>query len=268
MTDQEILSQYLDPLGLSGWQFHSVVGSTNDLALTWAKEGAEDWSLVLADSQTAGRGRGAREWETKPGTSLALSLVLRPSPLEVAYFPRFTALAALGLIRALAGLGLDGEIKWPNDILLQKKKVAGVLVEADWRGSLLQALVVGLGVNITPDAVPNPERLRYPAISVTSAAGKPVDRWALLAEILTAMMDLRSLVTDDEFVEAWNRHLAFRNELIGFQFSEGDVRPVTVLGMAGDGRLSLKEADGKIRHVVTGEIVVSDQSSEKDPHQH
>ena len=96
-STREKLAAGLEGLGLGAWQYYPSVGSTNDLALDWAHAGAPDWALVIADAQTAGRGRGDRTWETKPG-GLAISLVLRPTTQEIEHLTRFTALAGLGLL--------------------------------------------------------------------------------------------------------------------------------------------------------------------------
>lgn len=250
----EALQAALNSLSLSDWQYHPVVGSTNELALDWARDGAPDWSLVVADAQTTGRGRLDRRWVSRPGVSLAMSLVLRPSAQESAYVTRFTALGALGLVNALAQMGLPAEIKWPNDVLLQKKKVAGVLVEAEWQGDVLDALVVGLGVNIQPGAVPASDDVRFPSTSVEDAACGAVDRWALLADILQAMMAARSDLTSDAFLEAWNAHLAFRGDWVQFRLPAGFIQRLRVLGILPDGRLSMQGEDGQQKAFASGEV--------------
>ncbi len=257
MTNSDRLSSILNPLGLGAWRYLPVVTSTNDLAIQWADEGAPDWSLVLADEQTAGRGRGGRVWFTTPGSALAMSLVLRLELPETMVVERFTALAALGLVHALDALGLEAEIKWPNDILLMNKKVGGVLVEADWQDDTLMSLVVGVGVNITPDAVPPAESLRYPATSVASAAGAAVDRWSLLGDILRHMQHLRTYITTDAFMQEWNQHLAFRGEWVWFRHSTGLVEKVRLLGVTSDGQLSIEKENGEGENVVAGEIVMN-----------
>ena len=256
MEKPEALQAALKPLALGDWRYHPVVGSTNDLALDWARKGAADWSLVVADEQTAGRGRADRGWVTRPGVSLAISLVMRPSPQEAATMTRFTALAALGLVHALAKMGLQAEIKWPNDVLLQGKKVAGVLVEADWRGDEMDALVVGMGVNIKPDAVPDPAEVRFPSTSVEEAAGHAVDRWALLADILQFMQQSRSHLSEEAFMEDWNAHLAFCDEWVLFRLPSGVVNRFMVMGVMPDGRLSLKDVDGQRTAFTSGEIAM------------
>jgi BirA family biotin operon repressor/biotin-[acetyl-CoA-carboxylase] ligase len=256
MTVPEDLSPYLDPLGLGAWRYLPVVGSTNDVAREWAAAGAPDWALVVADAQTAGRGRGERRWMTEPGCALAFSLVLRPTPTEVDYYPRFTALAALGLIRALSGLGLAAQLKWPNDVLLAGSKVAGVLVEADWQAAQGEAMVVGMGVDVSPGSVPPAHALRYPATAVEITLGAEVDRWALLAETLAAMREYRAILAQDALIEAWNAHLAMRGEWVRFQVHGESPQKLRVLGVHPDGQLLLAHTDGTLTQALSGEILM------------
>ena len=263
MTEQEVrssedLNPYLNAVGLGAWCYLPEIGSTNDAALEWAGRGAPDWSLVVADAQTTGRGRGKRRWVTEPGCALAMSLVLRPSPIEADFAPRFTALAALSLIEALAEWGLHAELKWPNDILLAGKKVAGVLVEADWQADLVQSAVIGLGVNVSMGSIPPKETLRYPATAVEVVLGSPVDRWALLASALAAMKRYRNILTTPAFYEAWNRNLAQRGDWVSFRVADKKVHKMKVLGVQVDGQLVLEQADGTVISSATGEILMAE----------
>ncbi|MFW5714243.1 MAG: biotin--[acetyl-CoA-carboxylase] ligase [Brevefilum sp.] len=257
MEDRKKLNRILKGNNLGGWQYHERVGSTNDLALAWAKENAPDWALVLADEQTSGRGRAGRKWVTQPGSALAMSLVLRPSQAEKMHLARFTAFAALGLIRALARFGLRAELKWPNDVLLGGRKVAGVLVEADWQGPRLEALVVGLGVNVLPGSVPNEDRLRYPAISVQEMYEGLMDRLELLDGILQELKTLRKHLLSQEFMAAWNEALAFREEWVWFRSPGGEPHLVRILGVGLEGELLLERADGEEYSTLAGEIVMA-----------
>ena len=254
-STREKLAAGLEGLGLGAWKYYPSVGSTNDLALDWAHAGAPDWALVIADVQTAGRGRGDRTWETKPG-GLAISLVLRPTTQEIEHLTRFTALAGLGLLQALAGLRLQAQVKWPNDVLLGGKKVAGVLVETDWEENTPRALVVGMGINITPASEPDPVNLRYPATSVAGALGQPTDSWVLLAGVLRAMQDLRHLLPTDSFIQKWNQHLAFRGEMIRFCLPSGEVIAGQLQGVNPQGSIIVKTSDGGLRDFIAGEILL------------
>jgi BirA family transcriptional regulator, biotin operon repressor / biotin---[acetyl-CoA-carboxylase] ligase len=213
MTSPEDLSPYLDPLGLGAWRYLPVVGSTNDVAREWAERRCPGLGAGGRRRPNRRPRPGERRWLTEPGGALAFSLVLRPTPAESGCFPRFTALAALGLIRALSGLGLAAQIKWPNDVLLAGRKVAGVLVEADWQAARVEAAVVGMGVNVSPGSVPPADSLRYPATAVETVLGARIDRWALLAETLIAMRDYRAVLAGDGLVEAWNANLAMRRRV-------------------------------------------------------
>lgn len=264
MQNENLLLAKLNPVGLSDVRYYPVTTSTNDLALTWAGEGATDFSLIVADEQTAGRGRENRKWVTKPGAALAFSLILRPAKEELPFLSRFTALTALSLLDALDRSGVQGSLKWPNDVLLSGKKVAGILVEADWQGDQMAALVIGMGVNITPDAVPQDMALRYPATSVEAEVGQKIDRWAFLASILHALKRYRDLLTTADFIGLWNARLAFKGEEIRFRFTNGDIKSLTVIGVQSDGRLALETAQGERLEAVAGEIGQAGWDSESE----
>jgi BirA family transcriptional regulator, biotin operon repressor / biotin---[acetyl-CoA-carboxylase] ligase len=257
MVDDSKRMNILEKLPLGAWQYYPVVGSTNDLALAWAKAGAPDWSLVLADAQTAGRGRSGRGWVTLPDSALAMSLVLRATPEEAADISRFTALAALGLIRALGGLGLQAQLKWPNDVFLAGKKVAGVLVEADWQGNHLAALVVGMGVNVGAASVPEAAQLKYPATSVADVYGAPVDRWALLGEIIREMVALRQRLTAESFTSDWNSALAFRGEWVYFRQPGAEPERIKILGVGSSGELNYETPERQQDRALAGEILMA-----------
>jgi BirA family biotin operon repressor/biotin-[acetyl-CoA-carboxylase] ligase len=258
ISQEELNSKYFKHLHLGEVKYFPVVRSTNDLAMEWARMDAGDGALVIADAQTGGRGRENRQWVTRPGCALAFSLILRPDDREKACISRFTALAALGLIQALEKLGIEGKIKWPNDILLDGKKLAGILVEMDWQAGQVGALVIGVGVNVSVGSVPDPVLLRYPATSIEDALGAPVDRWLVLADVLKEMKTLRSLITGDEFIHLWNAHLAFRNAWVSFRQPGQAAEYLKVLGVQADGQLVLERAGGERLSAPAGEILMDD----------
>ncbi len=182
--DADVLRPYLDDLPLGGWRFYESLGSSNDTALEWAKSDAPDMALVLADNQFSGRGRFQRHWVTVAGAALAFSLVMHPTAEEMISFYQFAGLGALAIVEALDRLGLPAQIKWPNDVLVERRKVAGILIENTWIGETLQALVTGIGINVSPHAVPPPDQVMFPATSLETVLGKPVDRWAVLRDVL------------------------------------------------------------------------------------
>ena len=160
-------------------QWFDTCDSTNAVASRAAAEGAPAGLLVLADEQTAGRGRHGRSWQAPPGSSLLLSLLVRP----------MGPASAIGLLPLLAGLVLaetvarhlpDAEValKWPNDLLLGEQKAAGILAEASG-----DVVVVGRGVNIDWRGIQRPEELAT-ATSLAEAAGHDIDRWRVLAGVI------------------------------------------------------------------------------------
>ncbi|HNS63373.1 MAG TPA: biotin--[acetyl-CoA-carboxylase] ligase, partial [Anaerolineaceae bacterium] len=189
--DSDQLLGILAGLPVPAVRYHEVTGSTNDDAMAWVGDGAPDGALVAANKQTRGRGRMDRQWLTPAGTALAFSLVLRPTQQEKIHLPLFSPLAALAVTDALDALGIHAEIKWPNDVLIQCRKVCGILAEAIWVGEELQAVVVGIGVNMTPESIPPADSVSFPADCVELATGAPVNRWALMAGIVEAIFAWR-----------------------------------------------------------------------------
>ena len=127
--NEHSLKKTLSKLNIGDLRYFDSIGSTNDEALAWAAAGAPDLSIVIADEQTQGRGRLDRKWFTPKGSGLAFSLILRPSTALRPHLSRTVGLAALSIAESCSGLGLAPRIKWPNDILLNGKKTAGILIE-------------------------------------------------------------------------------------------------------------------------------------------
>ena len=187
--DQTSLETILTDLPVPSVHFFPTLDSTNDEAWRWVDTGAPDGSLVIADEQTAGRGRLHRHWVTIAGSSLAFSLVLLSPSIDPRFYSRLTGIAALAVCQALrTHYSLPALVKWPNDILVNERKAGGVLVETRWSGDDLVAAVIGIGINIAPEsvspAVLPPHSLSFPATYIEGALGHPVDRMELLHTIL------------------------------------------------------------------------------------
>ena len=248
------LEQSLSALPLSAFRYYDTLGSTNDEALAWASQGAPDFSLILADEQTNGRGRMNRKWFTPPRSALAMSLILRPTTIERAHPTRTTGLLALSLAESLLKLGLIPQIKWPNDVLLTGRKVAGILVETTWMGDNLDALILGMGVNVLNMSVPPAEQLLFPATSIETELGHPIERTELLRDVLARVLDWRPKLGTDVFLKSWEGTLAFRGQQV--QVQGGSEKPVMgeLLGLETDGSLRLRDKHGKSVTVQFGEV--------------
>ena len=265
MTDANIMDELtlrkaLTSLPMSALRYFERTGSTNDDALAWAAAGAPDLALVYAEQQTAGRGRANRRWFTPPGAALAFSLVLRPLPVEARSTPLLSALGALAVCEALAELGLDPEIKWPNDVLLHRRKVSGILAESVWMGERLQNVVLGVGLNIQPEAVPPSDQLNFPATCLQAELPAPqsparvLDRAALLRQILQALIYWRGLLASEIFLQAWQSRLAFRGEQVEI-WAEGQmIQAGRLEGLGKDGSLRLTSPLGQDLSIKFGEV--------------
>lgn len=263
--DQASLEKLLSGLPLGSARYFNTIGSTNDLAARWAAAGAPDLSLVVADEQTAGRGRMQRRWFTPPGATLAFSLVLSSSRLVqsqpeagfAALMPRLTALGALAVCDTLnAALPpmLPAQIKWPNDVLATRRKLAGVLAEAHWHGEQLKAVILGIGINVAPDSVPPAEALDFPATCLEAVLESPVDRWELLRAVLLKLLEWRQRLDSPDLVKAWERRLAFRGEWVRLLQEGAPPLEGQVLGLNPDGALRLRLRSGEVVTFIAGEI--------------
>lgn len=252
--DEKSLRKRLAGLPLKEIRFYGQIGSTNDVALAWASEGAADLCLICADEQTTGRGRMGRTWFTPPGTALAFSLIMRPDENERRKIGWFSGLGALALVGALQKRGITAQIKWPNDVLIDERKMAGILIESVWTGAEVDSVVLGMGINVTVEAIPPAAELTFPATSIESQSGAPVDRLELLRDVLTELIDWRGKMGADEFLSAWEAALAFRGQTVRVQLREVEQIVGQVAGLDPDGSLRLRLPDGQIRGVHVGDV--------------
>jgi BirA family transcriptional regulator, biotin operon repressor / biotin---[acetyl-CoA-carboxylase] ligase len=253
--DEQTLRSGLAGLSLPAIQYFDNLPSTNDLALAWADKGAPDFSLVVADSQSAGRGRLDRRWITVAGAALAFSLVLRPGAQETEHMALLSPLAGLAVSRAFEKLyNLHPIIKWPNDVLLSRKKVAGILAEAAWEGQKVNGVILGIGINVAPTAVPPAHELLFPATSVEEELGQPVDRIRLLRSVLEEVLIWRPTLGSTEFFQAWENRLAFRGEWVEASQSGNTALHGQVVRIDQDGNLILIDASGKEISITAGDI--------------
>jgi BirA family biotin operon repressor/biotin-[acetyl-CoA-carboxylase] ligase len=182
------LKKSLSRLSLGDVKYFDSIGSTNDEALAWAANDTPDLSVVIADEQTAGRGRLDRKWFTPKGTALAFSIVLRPDAKERASLTRIVGLAALAVATSLNRHGVAAQVKWPNDVLIQGRKVCGILIESVWSGEDVDCVVIGIGVNVFQGSVPPEELLQFPATSLEAELAPPPDRVKILGDILASLI--------------------------------------------------------------------------------
>lgn len=268
--DQKALETALADLNIPAIRYFPALGSTNDAAFAWAAEGAPDGALVVADEQTSGRGRGDRRWYTQPGKGLAFSLVIFARQSDFHVMSRLTALGAVAVRYALQrSYNIVPQIKWPNDVLIERQKVAGVLAEAQWSGEQLKAAILGIGINVAAGSILPRTELNFPATSVEEALKRKVDRVELLHHVLKELLYWKPRIHTDDFLSEWESCLAFRGEWVQVTAGESygkDGLPASleqmpppiqtgkVLGLAMDGSLKLLIKSGEVVTVRVGEV--------------
>ncbi|HWQ12212.1 MAG TPA: biotin--[acetyl-CoA-carboxylase] ligase [Roseiflexaceae bacterium] len=241
------------------------VGSTNDLAKERAQAGHDEGLVILAEEQRAGRGRMGRAWVSPAGTSLLLSVLLRPSWLSPGDVFAITMVAGVALCEAVEQVAqLRAALKWPNDLLLPAgapsalHKAAGILCDVRLEGERLAWVVVGIGLNVnwTPAGTVDGRDLAASATSVAAAVGGPVDRGALLRALLRRL-DARYLALRgggrDELFAAWRGRLATIGQQVAVRLPGGELH-----GLAEDvepsGALRVRDAHGTLHLVTAGDV--------------
>ncbi|MCZ6671002.1 MAG: biotin--[acetyl-CoA-carboxylase] ligase [Acidobacteria bacterium] len=237
--------------------WHLQVGSTNDLAARLAAEGAPEGTLVVADQQEMGRGRGGRQWYSPPGLGLYFSLVLRPREYA-RIVPLQTFLTAVALTEVIrARCRLAATIRWPNDVFIEGRKVAGILAEARMLGSGIRNLVVGVGWNLRHRAADFPDDLRGRATSLAAAGMEEVNSIPLLAYLLEVWENWYERFSKegaDSLLEAWRR---YSPESTGHWVRVADGKRILTgktRGVDSEGALLVEGDDGCVNRIRFGEV--------------
>ncbi|MGI6570208.1 MAG: biotin--[acetyl-CoA-carboxylase] ligase [Caldicoprobacterales bacterium] len=171
-------------------EFHDSIDSTNTRAKELAQEGAAHGTLVAAEEQRKGRGRLGRSWDSPPGMGIWMSVILRPA-FPPRFAPRMTALAGLAVLDAVNMLtGSRALIKWPNDIIINRKKVCGILTEMQADPDLIEYVIIGIGMNVNTPKEGFPEELAHSATSLLLETGQEVNRCQMTACILNSFEKL------------------------------------------------------------------------------
>lgn len=215
--------------------YRGEVESTNDLARSLAVEGTRD-VVVLADAQAAGRGRLGREWTGPPG-GIYLSILVEPD-LAPAAAPAVTLAAAVATVRALPA-GVDGGIKWPNDVHAPAGKLAGVLTEMEGEADRVRWIIVGVGINanVSPDVLPDR------ATSLQAEVGESVDRRGIVQDLLVGFDEL--LDEPESIVPAWKRHAITIGQRVRVETPTATVEG-TAVDVEPPGHLRVDTGDGVV----------------------
>jgi BirA family biotin operon repressor/biotin-[acetyl-CoA-carboxylase] ligase len=220
--------------------YYSTTPTTMQEAARLAAAGAPAGTLVLADEQTAGRGRHGRQWMSEAGSGLYMTIVLRPAET----LPMLTLAVGIAVHDAAAALGADCDLRWPNDLLIGKRKCAGILVSSDGG-----AVLAGIGVNCDQPAFPS--EIAHLATSLLIATGTPVDREALAAAIVKGILRWTSIPTAgvrEAFIER-SSYARGRRVILEDSGVTGQT-----MGLDDQGFLLLRHEDGTVERVLAGGV--------------
>ncbi len=236
--------------------YYPSVGSTQEIAARRANNGAPEGTLVIADEQTAGRGRLDRSWFAPRGSSLLFSLIFRPQ-IPVSHIHQMTMLCSLAVADAIAELyALQPGVKWPNDIYLNGKKLGGILTTASFTNAEPDYIIVGIGLNINLNVATLPP-LMAPAISLSEVLEHPIPRLPLLQRILENVERRYNQLREGESPHhEWAKQLVFMHQHICVTTSDGAVTG-TAQGVDETGALLLQDKDGDHLHIIAGDVNLS-----------
>lgn len=234
------------------------LASTNDFAKRLAKGGRNVGTIVIAEEQTRGRGRQSRPWHSPPGTGLWLTLILSPT-IKRSDLGLIPLLSGVSVAQTLEQFGFQPSLKWPNDVLINGKKVCGILGESEFRYNELDVLIVGIGINVNQTATDLPNDIRDTATSLRQASGNPVDRLSLLISLIENFERNHSIFSNDRreaLLEEWRKRCPFfgqnitvRNDQI---YISGIFEAVDI-----NGQLRLRTNDGNVEIVNAGEPLMN-----------
>ncbi|WP_339250025.1 biotin--[acetyl-CoA-carboxylase] ligase [Sporosarcina sp. FSL W8-0480] len=238
--------------------YYETVESTQPIAHDAAQAGVPDGTLVVAEEQTAGRGRLFRPWASAARKGIWMSLIIRPT-LTPQQAPQMTLVTAVAIVRAIEEVtGVEATIKWPNDILINGKKMTGILTELQADPDQVKAIIIGIGMNINQGEDDFPEELRSIATSLKIATGKQIDRAKLIASTLGYL---------EQYTNMYEKHGFGPIKLLweGYSNTAGKrIRAVmlnetlegTAMGISEEGLLELQLDDGSVRGIYSADIEI------------
>jgi BirA family biotin operon repressor/biotin-[acetyl-CoA-carboxylase] ligase len=242
-------------MGRSIHHFHST-DSTNSMAYQLALQGAEEGEVVVAETQKKGRGRLGRKWYSPPLTNLYLSVILRPEipPQQASLMTLMAAVATAGAIHKFSGL--QPMIKWPNDILLRNRKVAGLLNEIHSETDRIHFVILGIGVNLNMDEKMFSKEIRSLATSLKKEMGQSISRKAFLQTLLEELeMWYETFLREGAppVLKAWRDEAQIQGRPVKVT-SFGEVWVGTAIDVDSDGALTLETKEGERKRVVAGDV--------------
>jgi BirA family biotin operon repressor/biotin-[acetyl-CoA-carboxylase] ligase len=248
-----------------GKQIHYFVEieSTNAYAFKRAQEGGTEGEIVVSESQTRGKGRMGRHWVSPAYLNLYFSVILRPK-VPPAHAPQLTLMSAVAVAETVQSfLPYPPEIKWPNDILVRGKKLAGILTESSCQSDKILFVIIGIGVNLNFTLALMPEAIQDRATSIRILTQKPVNRTAFMQRLIHNLDKCYGDFEDKGFsvlAHRWESFFALKGKNIKIQMTSSPDQAIRgkAIGIDGDGALTLQDDRGVLRRIIAGEVFPAD----------
>lgn len=259
ILNHEEISEYLktEYIGREIYYFDSI-NSTNTKAKELAYIIKTEGAVVIAEEQTSGRGRLGRNWSSPNKKGIWMSIILKPQ-IEPQDAAKITQVAAAAVWKAINQIGVKTQIKWPNDIVFNGRKICGILTEMSGELNRLNYLVVGIGINANTTISEFPEEIRNMATSLKIETGKEIKRKELIALILKYFEELYNDLTKNRNIASSIKICKKNSALIGKDVRltlRGEEKEVKAIDINEDGELIVRDKEGNISRVISGEVSV------------
>lgn len=238
--------------------YEETVDSTQRIAQRLAYDGAEEGTIVIAEEQLGGRGRLERSWHSPKYKGIWMSIILRPR-IPIMQTPQLTLLMAVAAVKGIEqATGCEPGIKWPNDLLLNGKKISGILTELQADSDRIHSLIIGIGINVNLELEDYPEELRNTASSLFIETGKEWDRATIVQTILLELEKLYSLYLENGFYPIkllWESYAVSIGKRVKATTLNGSFTGIAK-GITDEGVLLLEDDNGKVHHIYSADILI------------
>lgn len=238
--------------------YEEVVETTQKVAHRLANEGAKEGTIVVAEEQSNGRGRMDRKWVSPKYTGIWLSIILRPN-LPPHKAPQLTLIAAVSVVQAIEEVtGLSPEIKWPNDVLLNGKKITGILTEMQADADRIASIIMGIGINVNQSKEDYPPELQDKATSLAIEKGQKISRAELIQALLLKLENLYKIYIEKGFHPIkllWESYAVSIGKYITARTLTGAIAGKAI-GITDEGVLLLEDGEGKLHHIYSADIEI------------
>ena len=247
-------------IGKEIYSFHEVE-STNSVAKFLARFGSPEGTVVLSEIQTKGKGRSGKKWESPVG-GIWLSIILKPD-IDPSKASIITLATGVAVAKTLRGMNIDARIKWPNDILINKKKVCGILTEANAKFNTVDYVIVGVGIDTKLDTNILADDLREKTTSIIKETKIEIKESEIIANFLNEFEEVYELFKDEKFDEIlydWRRMTQTIGKYVEIKQPLGKVYRGTAVGINNQGALILELGNGELKKIISGECILGKNS--------